>query len=79
MRRQAIGALAVAVLAVAALSAQRGGGDNQPGRKWSEAELKRFAGAVRAGRKLTPAAWPNGARSTRRNSKAPPTQRTSAR
>ena len=37
-------------------------GDTQPGRKWSEAQLKQAAGAVRAGRKLTPRAWPNGAR-----------------
>jgi peptidoglycan-N-acetylglucosamine deacetylase len=37
-------------------------GDSQPGRKWSEEQLKQFSGAVRAGRKLTPKAWPNGAR-----------------
>src|SRR5438093_2720937 len=37
-------------------------GDNQPGRKWSEAQLKQFAGVVSAGRKLTPRSWPNGAR-----------------
>jgi len=37
-------------------------GDNQPGRKWSEAQLKQFANVVSAGRKLTPKSWPNGAR-----------------
>ena len=37
-------------------------GDTQPGRKWSEEQLKQAAGAVRAGRKLTPRSWPNGAR-----------------
>jgi peptidoglycan/xylan/chitin deacetylase (PgdA/CDA1 family) len=37
-------------------------GDRQPGRKWTEEQLKQFSGAVRAGRKLTPRAWPNGAR-----------------
>ena len=37
-------------------------GDTQPGRKWSEEQLKQAAGAARAGRKLTPKAWPNGAR-----------------
>lgn len=33
-----------------------------PGTKSSEAELKRAAGEVRAGRKLTPKSWPNGAK-----------------
>lgn len=37
-------------------------GDQQPGRKWTEDQLKQFSGAVRAGRKLTPKVWPNGAR-----------------
>jgi peptidoglycan/xylan/chitin deacetylase (PgdA/CDA1 family) len=37
-------------------------GDSQPGRKWTEDQLRQFSGAVRAGRKLTPKAWPNGAR-----------------
>lgn len=36
--------------------------DTQPGRKWSEEQLKKAASAVRAGRTLTPKAWPNGAR-----------------
>ncbi|MGH9141177.1 MAG: polysaccharide deacetylase family protein, partial [Thermoanaerobaculia bacterium] len=40
----------------------RAAGDRQPGRKWTEEQLKQFSGAVRAGRKLTPKSWPNGAR-----------------
>ena len=40
----------------------RAPGDTQPGRKWSEDQLKQFANGVRAGRKLTPKTWPNGAR-----------------
>jgi peptidoglycan-N-acetylglucosamine deacetylase len=40
----------------------RAPGDQQPGRKWTEDQLKQYSGAVRAGRKLTPKVWPNGAR-----------------
>jgi peptidoglycan/xylan/chitin deacetylase (PgdA/CDA1 family) len=36
--------------------------DNQPGRKWSEEQLRQASNAVRSGRKLTPSVWPNGAR-----------------
>ena len=36
--------------------------DNQPGRKWTEAQLRENSSRVRAGRSLTPKAWPNGAR-----------------
>jgi len=36
--------------------------DNQPGRKWTEAQLRENSSRVRAGRALTPKAWPNGAR-----------------
>ena len=36
--------------------------DTQPGRKWSEEQLKQAASAVRAGRSLTPKSWPDGAR-----------------
>ena len=35
--------------------------DNQPGRTWSEERLRQASSAVRAGRKLTPESWPNGA------------------
>lgn len=34
----------------------------QPGLKWTEAELKKVASRVRAGRNLTPKSWPGGAR-----------------
>jgi peptidoglycan-N-acetylglucosamine deacetylase len=37
-------------------------GDTQPGRKWTEEQLKQAVSGVRAGRKLTPRSWPNGAR-----------------
>jgi peptidoglycan-N-acetylglucosamine deacetylase len=36
--------------------------DNQPGRKWTDAQLRENSSRVRAGRSLTPKAWPNGAR-----------------
>ena len=36
--------------------------DNQPGRKWTEQQLREASGHVRAGRSLNPKAWPNGAR-----------------
>ncbi len=36
--------------------------DNQPGRHWSEEQLNEASSAVRAGQKLTPESWPNGAR-----------------
>ena len=37
-------------------------GDQQPGRKWTEDQLKQYSGAIRAGRKLTPKVWPDGGR-----------------
>ncbi len=49
-------------LAVHVAAAQQARPDTQPGRKWTEAELRKAAGYVRAGRALTPKAWPNGAR-----------------
>ena len=67
MRYKTLMAVAIAALMVAAGGAQQQGpprdpGDRQPGRKWTEEQLKQFSGAVRAGRKLTPKSWPNGAR-----------------
>jgi peptidoglycan/xylan/chitin deacetylase (PgdA/CDA1 family) len=47
---------------VAAASAQQPRPDNQPGRRWSEAQLREASGHVRSGRSLNPKAWPNGAR-----------------
>lgn len=58
--------IAVASLCVVSGAAQqqppRTPGDDQPGRKWTEDQLKQFWSTVRAGRTLTPRAWPNGAR-----------------
>ena len=45
-----------------AVAAQQQAPDNQPGRKWSEQQLRSASSHVRAGRKLTPMRWPNGAR-----------------
>ena len=50
------------VCAAAQQAPPRQPGDRQPGRKWTADQLKQFSGAVRAGRKLTPKTWPNGAR-----------------
>ncbi|HEX3875500.1 MAG TPA: polysaccharide deacetylase [Bryobacteraceae bacterium] len=52
--------IAVAVMAGCA-AAQQGGG-NQPGTKWTDEQLKQTVDVARVGRKLTPKAWPNGAR-----------------
>jgi peptidoglycan/xylan/chitin deacetylase (PgdA/CDA1 family) len=53
---------AAAALCTAGTAAQQAPRDDQPGRKWSEAELRQASSHVRAGRKLTPRSWPNGAR-----------------
>jgi peptidoglycan/xylan/chitin deacetylase (PgdA/CDA1 family) len=53
--------LAIA-LAVFVRADQQAGGANQPGTKWTEAQLKEAIGLARVGRKLTPKSWPNGAR-----------------
>ena len=42
--------------------AQQGAATAQPGTQWSEAEIRQALAPVRAGRKLTPASWPGGAR-----------------
>jgi peptidoglycan/xylan/chitin deacetylase (PgdA/CDA1 family) len=52
----------VAVLPRAVVTAAQQAPDNQPGRKWTEAQLRENSSHVRAGRSLTPKAWPNGAR-----------------
>ncbi len=70
MKRSALVAVAIAGLAASSFTASRIGvvtaaqqtPDNQPGRKWTEAQLREATGRVRAGRALTPKAWPNGAR-----------------
>jgi peptidoglycan/xylan/chitin deacetylase (PgdA/CDA1 family) len=61
MRRLAIVTTIVAA-AVLSAAAQQPRPDRQPGRKWSEEQLRRESGHVRAGRSLNPKAWPNGAR-----------------
>jgi peptidoglycan/xylan/chitin deacetylase (PgdA/CDA1 family) len=61
--RALLAAAAVAALpAVAYVQQERTGPSAFPGATRSEAELKRAAGEVRAGRVLTPKAWPNGAK-----------------
>jgi peptidoglycan/xylan/chitin deacetylase (PgdA/CDA1 family) len=53
----------IAYLCAAPLRAQQPAPpDQQPGLKWTEDQVRRVAHHVRAGRKLTPKTWPNGAR-----------------
>jgi hypothetical protein len=35
---------------------------SQPGTKWTEEQIRKAVAPARAGRKLTPKTWPNGAR-----------------
>lgn len=62
MRNTTLIGLAVASVMVGASVAQQPPVDTQPGRKWSEEQLKKASSYVRAGRTLTPRSWPNGAR-----------------
>jgi len=49
--------------AVATIAAQQPANpQDQPGLKWSDDQIRKTATHVRAGRKLTPKVWPNGAR-----------------
>ncbi len=48
--------------AVVTLLAQPQGGANQPGTRWTDEQLRQAVDLARVGRKLTPKAWPNGAR-----------------
>jgi peptidoglycan/xylan/chitin deacetylase (PgdA/CDA1 family) len=58
-----LGAAMIAALAAAGLAGQTPGRpDTQPGRRWSEDQLRQAAGHVRAGRSLNPRTWPDGAR-----------------
>ncbi len=61
-RRVAMLGSLVALVLSAAAPAQPPPRDTQPGRKLTEAQLREAASAVRAGRRLTPKSWPNGAR-----------------
>src|SRR5688572_2956003 len=61
MRHTAVVAAAAAILTGAVIAAQQAA-PPQPGRKWTEAQLREASGHVRAGRSLNPKSWPNGAR-----------------
>jgi peptidoglycan/xylan/chitin deacetylase (PgdA/CDA1 family) len=61
MRYTTIVIVALASAWVVGATAQQGG-DAQPGRKWTEEQIRKATMPVRAGRKLTPKTWPNGAR-----------------
>ena len=60
MRHVASIAAGLIALSVAGAATQQT--ERQPGRKWSEEQLRQASSQVRAGRSLTPKAWPNGAR-----------------
>jgi peptidoglycan/xylan/chitin deacetylase (PgdA/CDA1 family) len=62
MRRLAIVTTVIAAAVLTASAQQQARPDRQPGRKWSEEQLRRESSHVRAGRSLNPKAWPNGAR-----------------
>lgn len=59
--RTIVGVAVLAAIAVAVPVAQQVP-DTQPGRKWTEQQLRDATMHVRAGRKLTPSSWPNRAR-----------------
>lgn len=44
------------------VATQQPGADDQPGTRWSEAQIKQAAAIVRAGQVLNPKSWPNGAK-----------------
>ncbi|HXT68839.1 MAG TPA: polysaccharide deacetylase [Vicinamibacterales bacterium] len=58
--------LVVGVLAVVSVSTfqaqQAGGGAGQPGTTWTESRMREVIDVARVGRRLTPKAWPNGAK-----------------
>jgi peptidoglycan/xylan/chitin deacetylase (PgdA/CDA1 family) len=62
MRQIAIVTTIIAAAVLTAAAQQPPRPDRQPGRKWSEEQLRRESGHVRAGRSLNPKTWPNGAR-----------------
>ncbi len=66
-RTSTMAAVALTVLVVGAVIAetaaqQSSRPDRQPGRQWTEQQLRDASGHVRAGRSLNPKGWPNGAR-----------------
>lgn len=62
MRHRAFVIGAIVCLCLLPIQAQQPPAGPQPGLKWTEDQLKKVAHHVRAGRKLTPKSWPNGAR-----------------
>jgi peptidoglycan-N-acetylglucosamine deacetylase len=60
--RIALGALLLLLVSSGLPSAQTPAAQDQPGLKWTDEQIKQTAHHVRAGRKLTPKTWPNGAR-----------------
>lgn len=57
-----VAAAAITLTTLAVTGQQPARPDNQPGRKWTETQLREAASFVRAGRSLNPRSWPNGAR-----------------
>lgn len=55
-------AVGVGISILGAAAAPQAQPDTQPGRKWTEAQLRDASGKVRSGRSLSPKGWPNGAR-----------------
>jgi peptidoglycan/xylan/chitin deacetylase (PgdA/CDA1 family) len=56
------GIIIAVVLGLVSPAAPQQGAGSQPGTKWTEEQLKKAVATARAGRKLTPKAWPNRAR-----------------
>jgi peptidoglycan/xylan/chitin deacetylase (PgdA/CDA1 family) len=52
----------VATALMTAAAQQQARPDRQPGRKWTEEQLRQASNHVRSGRSLNPKVWPNGAR-----------------
>lgn len=62
MRQTVIVTIGIIGIAILSAAAQQGRPDRQPGRKWTEEQLRQASSHVRAGRSLNPKVWPNGAR-----------------
>ena len=66
MIRRLLIAFGIMLVAAASFTPTRAqgqqGGGNQPGTRWTEAQLHEAVDVARVGRKLTPKSWPNGAR-----------------
>jgi peptidoglycan/xylan/chitin deacetylase (PgdA/CDA1 family) len=62
MRTRVFAGVWLIAIAAGTLTAQQPAPQDQPGLKWSDDQIRKTAHHVRAGRKLTPKTWPNGAR-----------------